>query len=81
MNLSVFTHGFYITINSVMHIISIVDVWRANSHVFLLVLTVQYLKITQKSLILSKAERGRPEGPTEQSVFNFFCHVGYFLGI
>ena len=52
MNLSVFTHGFYITINSVMHIISIVDVWRANSHVFLLVLTVQYLKITQKSLIL-----------------------------
>ena len=48
MNLSVFTHGFYITINSVMHIISIVDVWRANSHVFKLVLTVQYLKITQK---------------------------------
>lgn len=35
MNLSVFTHGFYITINSVMHIISIVDVWRQNSHVFL----------------------------------------------
>ena len=34
MNLSVFTYGFYITINSVMHIISIVHVWRANSHVF-----------------------------------------------